>query len=305
MLHLGSKELFKYLSLLDFTMLNIYNNEIKDEIVDNIVDAVRSKKRLFNLDKNLIVKEIEKYLVQNPSIISYISNPKSKKTKAMIKNIRAKFHDIYEIFQTNSISKRDNMLDKLELSDIDSHINILKTHISSKERIPFYAELYEKIFSITGKAKSVLDLSCGLNPLSFPFMKLPLSTRYFATELCEDDLLFIEKYFQKINLKNYSVIKMNLVNEFEKLKDIRVDLCFIFKVIDILETQKKHITYKLLESINAPFVVASFSMSNVKGERMRRDKVHFFERMCRNLNYSFDIIEEPNELFYVVNKKIK
>src|SRR3989338_9387488 len=115
------------------------------------------------------------------------------------------------------------MLDQLELSDIDSHINILKTHISSKERISIYPELYEKIFSITGKAKSILDLSCGLNPLSFPFMKLPLSIKYFATELCEDDLLFIEKYFQKINLKNYSVIKINLVSEMEKVKNIRTD----------------------------------------------------------------------------------
>ncbi len=236
--------------------------------------------------------------------MSDLANAHSSGTKALIKYVRRHFHDIYEVFQTNEITQRNTLLLDLTLKDLNRHHELLATHLSTRERLPLYPELYQKLFACTGKPKRILDLSCGLNPISFLYMHLPRTTTYIATELCADDCTFIEQYFNKIGLPHYVVRQIDLVREYEKLQEeeFAADICFLFKVLDICETQQRHITYKILSSIRAPIIIASFSLRNVKGEKMRRTKSHWFERMCRNLSYSFEALEMPGELFYIVRK---
>src|SRR3989338_7680151 len=275
---------------------------ISEEIIQALIIAVRAKKKLIYLDPSLVLHEAEKYLRQHPSAIAQLSNLQAATTKGLIKYVRRHFHDIYEVFQTNDIGKRAALLKKITLADTKAHQKLLAAHLSTRERLPYYPELYRKVFAITGKPHSILDLGCGLNPVSFPFMKLHLTTHYTATELCEDDCTFIAQYFRIIGLSHATAHRLDLVREYERLQDFPADLCFLFKVLDVCETQQRHITYKILEHIRAPFIVASFSLRNVKGEPMRRRKSHWFERMCRNLGYSWDTFEIPGELFYVVRK---
>jgi len=47
---------------------------------------------------------------------------------------------------------------------------ILRKHISTKERLPHYKEIYKRIFDKDKKA-SVIDLGAGINGFSFSFFK--------------------------------------------------------------------------------------------------------------------------------------
>ena len=59
------------------------------------------------------------------------------------------------------------------------------------ERISIYKDLYKQIFKITKKPKSILDLGCGLNPLSYPLMNLKNVT-YNACDIAINDLNLIK-----------------------------------------------------------------------------------------------------------------
>ena len=270
----------------------------------SLIVQVRVKRTLAALDQDLVRVEIMNYLRQHPSARKKISNPKSAASKELVAAVRARFHDIYEVFQTRSLAQRDTLLAELDPHDLEGHRALLATHLSSKERLSLYSTLYAKIFAITGTPQSILDLSCGLNPLSFPFMSLPKKIRYTATEFSEDDVNFVRRYFQKIGLSHAHTLKLNLITDLDRLCTLpRADLCFIFKVLDVTETQKRHHTYQILAAVPSDTLVVSFSLQNVKGEAMRRERVHWFERVCRRLAYSYDLLEEPGELFYLVRKK--
>ena len=71
-------------------------------------------------------------------------------------------------------------------------------HVSSRERIEFYEEFYEKIFKVTGKPKTVLDVSTGFNYFSVPLMKLK-ELFFVGTEHKEESVEKINEYFSLIS----------------------------------------------------------------------------------------------------------
>jgi len=46
---------------------------------------------------------------------------------------------------------------------------LLEAHKSTRERMPHYAEFYEHFFELLGVPSRLLDLACGMHPLSYPF----------------------------------------------------------------------------------------------------------------------------------------
>ena len=50
---------------------------------------------------------------------------------------------------------------------------LLQSHISTRERCPVYPDFYRQLAEVLPSCRSVLDLGCGLHPLSFPFQQYP------------------------------------------------------------------------------------------------------------------------------------
>jgi 16S rRNA (guanine(1405)-N(7))-methyltransferase len=46
---------------------------------------------------------------------------------------------------------------------------LLQTHVSTQERAPVYPAFYRRLFDLVEPPRTVLDLGCGLHPLSYPF----------------------------------------------------------------------------------------------------------------------------------------
>ena len=138
-------------------------------LLSSIIKKIKSKKQLQNLDDSLIKKQVKLYLKKN----SLNLNLNKKQLTSLIKTIRKNLHEIYGVFQLN-IKKRYLYFEQLKSNPVslDLHNKILSTHKSTKERLQIYPILYKKLFSLTMKPKSILDLSAGLNPFSFPYMNL-------------------------------------------------------------------------------------------------------------------------------------
>jgi len=46
---------------------------------------------------------------------------------------------------------------------------LLGAHASTRERLPHYEEFYERFFELVGQPATLLDIGCGMHPLSYPF----------------------------------------------------------------------------------------------------------------------------------------
>jgi 2-polyprenyl-3-methyl-5-hydroxy-6-metoxy-1,4-benzoquinol methylase len=286
--------------------MKINNMDVDDSLIDSLIDAVRTKKTLVNIDKQFIKTHLVKFLSNHLNYIPKLTNTKSKEFVSTIKYVRSQSHNIYEIFQTTNISKREKLLNEMKTLDTNSVVPLLETHISTKERLPYYEETYKEIFQRIGFPKgkiSILDIGCGLNPISIPYLEINTKKlTYYASEMSADDLTIINHFFSKFHILG-ETFSCNLTKDYEKLKKYPVFVCFAFKVFDVLESQEVHIGYEILSSINADYLIASFPLQNIKQMSMERSKVNYFERFLNKTSRTFETFSTENELFYIVSLK--
>lgn len=274
-------------------------------MIKKIISVIKSKKQLSSLEDKFVEKLILKFFENNPKLKARLENhpkiEKSKEFKVVVKSVRKELHDVYEVFKLDP--KRSALLEclkkyldknKLDKKAIELHEQILETHQSTKERLNDYEEVYKKI--LYPKPQKILDLAAGLNPLSFPWMKLK-KVDYIASELSSEDCKFINDYFKimkKFGL-NGKVMQLDLL---DKCKLPKVDICFLFKTLDSLESLKKNISRNLLNSIDAKKIVISFPTKTLSGKKLSEKRLVWFERLAKD----FEIFEVENEIFYILHK---
>ena len=300
--------------------MKIGSRKIKPEKVELLVKDIKKKKELQHLAENFVESYLKKHLASNAKAISFLEKEftsKAKEYKEIIKRVRAELRRAHSLFGMN-LDKREEIFDELmgqlaPLKDfniskevVDIHKKLLETHSSTKERLGFYSHFYPKLFKITGKPKSILDLGCGINPLSLPLMKLG-KLKYYAYDINEREISLVKKYFWVLSKNNKSFegvtgILDNLkLNQIKKLKP--VDLCLLLKMTDVLDRGQGHKkSEEVISNIPAKFIVVSFPTLTVSGKMMKKPRRKWIELMCDRLGYSFKIINEVNEIFYVVEK---
>lgn len=256
--------------------------------MDKLIEEIKRKKELNGISDNIVLEQVEKYLSQNKKI--NLENKRSADYKKTIKEVRAKLRRSYGLFRVES--KETNS------KDIDS---VLTAHSSTKERSYFYPELYQKIFDITGKPKIILDLGCGVNPLSYSFMNLK-KVEYHAYDINEKEITLINEYFKREHIQGEaSVMDVSKVEEVKKLPS--ADLAFLFKITDILDRGKGHKkTEEVLVAVPTKFVVISFPTLTMSGKPMNAPRRKWMEWLCQRLGYPYEVLEFSNEIFYVVKK---
>ncbi|MBU0667247.1 MAG: hypothetical protein KKC26_07815 [Nanoarchaeota archaeon] len=175
-----------------------------EELISNITKDIISKKELKNLDEQFVKTKLLLFLKKKPILKRKLEenncNKKSKEYKFVIKEMRKSLREIYGVFITKDYSKKDFILNELKNAKVKTEreqiINkLLSLHQSSKERIPIYSEVYKQIFEITGKPNKILDLGCGLNPLSYHY--LGCKPYYIASDMNIKDTDFLKRFFDQ------------------------------------------------------------------------------------------------------------
>ena len=153
---------------------------------------------------------------------------------------------------------------------------ILRKHISTRERLPFYKEIYKRILKNAGKRVSAVDLGCGINGFSYDYFKeLGVSVNYVGVEALGQLVDLTNQHFKRNQIKG-KVIHASLF-KLEKVKDIikkekKPRIVFLFKTLDSLEMLKRDYSFRLLEEVSkiSDKVCVSFATrSLVKRERFR------------------------------------
>ncbi|MFH1589787.1 MAG: hypothetical protein ABIB43_04440 [archaeon] len=273
--------------------------------MEKLVSDILSKRELQNLDEDIVNDLLKRYFQENSALKKILDkkeyNPRSTEYKQVVKEIRKTLREIYGVFIQKGYSKRETFLEELTKENTDDQISkILNLHQSTKERLPYYKTVYKKLFEITGNPKIILDLACGLNPVSYPWLKC--NPKYIASDISKKDMVFLESFFSKINVSGLG-ITIDLVKEQDKLASLKADVCFLFKTLDSLETRKRNISKNLIEKINAKWIVVSFSKVSLGGEKIiEKKKRNWFFNHLKQKNLHYQEFEVPNEYFIVIKK---
>lgn len=304
---------------------------------EDILEEIKQSRKYKAVSKEIILTEIERYFKKNPEHERY-------KDKKILSEIKSELHKIYGSFQKVSRRKRGEYFEELhrsvspKLQNAGRKVNpenlsaikkILLTNKSAKERIEYYEDIYKKIFEITGEPKTIVDLGCGLNPFSFIFMNLghrsvsyPQGTRtssrpklrnagrkvnYYAYDIDDEDISFINEYFYLMKKKisgKAEILNLSSANEKEIQKIPEADVCFMFKLADVLDRENHKQSEKIIKNLNSDYIVVSFSKKTLAGNKMNFPYRGWIEKMLERIGLEFNKIDFENEIFYVIKKNI-
>jgi hypothetical protein len=258
--------------------------QLKELIAD-----IKKKKELKDISDSFVKTEAVNLIHKNPKLLKQKYNQKSKGHKQLVKDVRAILRRVYGLFWWKPG-------------------DTLPTHSSTRERLSFYPELYSKIFKITGQPKIILDLACGLNPLSLPMMELKNVT-YLAFDINQGEMNVLNQFFAKLNAKNKQlkgVARVMDISNTELISSLpEADVAFLFKATDVLDRGKGHkVSEEVLKAIPAKYVVISFATKTMSGKKMTAPGRRWVTWMCDRLKFKYKVIEFSNEIFYVVEKVI-
>ena len=279
--------------------------------LDQLIQEIKKKKELQSIDDHFVEEQLRQYLQQEPRLLKSLQenfNPKSKAYTAVIKHLRSQLRRVYGLFRDDA-KERKALVQKLLVTPKmrrDTLLwQILSTHSSTQERLPFYQKIYAAIFSITGRPKSILDLGSGINPFSFSYMNLP-ACAYYAYDINKEEINFLNQYFQLLHRENPSFTGKAVVADIMKVSLSQADLCLLFKMTDVLDKGKGHKkTEELLIKIPAKYVVISFATKTMSGKVMTAPRRSWVEWLCKRFGYEYKVVEFPNEIMYVIKKNSK
>jgi len=224
-----------------------------------------------------------------------------KKEKEIEKNVRKKLHQIYAAYQILGI--------RFKVSGINSEISgineVLKSHVSTAERMGFYEEFYGKIFDVLGepgKKYKIYDAACGLNPFSAFYFKERVEL-YHCSDIDVEANKEINRFFTENGLSNFSSSNRDLMVDEIPFSDY--DVVFLFKTLSCIERQEKGSAKKILHNaLAAPIVVVSFPSKSIGGKEkgMVENYSNFLEELLEDIPHTKTILHFPTEAVYIIIK---
>jgi 16S rRNA (guanine(1405)-N(7))-methyltransferase len=267
-------------------------------LIERLISKIKQKKELAGVSDETVNEVLVKLFKREPKLFKELSikfNEKSAAYTKTIKLARAKLRRSYGLFRVEKVE-----------DDFKNVEKVLSSHSSTKERTSFYSELYPQLFSITGKPAVILDLGCGVNPFSVEVMKLKM-LKYYAYDISEKEVELLNLFFAWKHSSDERFVGKAEVLDASKIELVRklpaADVCFMFKLTDILDRGKGHKkTEEVMKAVPSKWLVISFPTLTMSGKKMTAPHRNWMEWLCQRLGYEFKVLNFPNEIFYVVRK---
>ncbi|MBN1923460.1 MAG: hypothetical protein JW791_01720 [Nanoarchaeota archaeon] len=158
---------------------------------------------------------------------------------------------------------------------LGTHDNLMRRYDNNR-LLTVQEGLYDEIFKITGKPEVLLDLACGLNPLTIPWMKLSNKTEYYCYDIEKSQISFLNDYF-KLLKKRYKAYCQDVIT---KTPVKKADVAFLFKSTTCFEWQREGNTLKVLNNLNSKWVALTLML---RGEKNIPGSRNYFNNLLKNL----------------------
>lgn len=177
---------------------------------------------------------------------------------------------------------------------------LMGAHASTYERLPILDTFYPQLFQRLPPVRSVLDIACGLHPLSRPWMPLPNDVPYFSYDIFSDQIDFLNRFFTIMGYAGTAVQSNALDNK----STPPADVAFLLKTLPCLEQIDSGASERLLHQIDAPILIVSFPNHTLAGRKqgMAQHYAANFLSKIKKAGWQADSLTYPSEPVYIVHK---
>jgi 16S rRNA (guanine(1405)-N(7))-methyltransferase len=232
------------------------------------------------MDENLnelvgVVLNSSKYRGIHPPLVARIGAQELEKRssfKEAIKATKNKLHQVGGAYLNSKFDRKRvlSWLASLESADGDEDQlrqacrQIMASHASTHERLPLLPEFYATVLADIPPVRSVIDVACGLNPLSIPWMPLAEDVTYHAVDIYTEMIDFLNQALPLLGVKGNAECR-DVISE---PPSEEADLALVLKSIPCLEQIDDGAGERLIDSLQAKFILVSFPARSLGG----RDK---------------------------------
>ncbi len=265
--------------------------------IAKLVELVKDKPELRGLDDTFVEHRLLDYIEGHEEFVEKYEQcrdvdqfTRTQEYEDMLKSVRKTLREVFGMFILDE-DMESAMEDLEEDQSLANHMAMLSKHRSAKERLPFYEQVYEEIVERTGPFDSVLDVACGLNPFSYPF--IPGEPEYHACDISPELCDHINAYFDLRGIEGDAFVLDLLSFDPERLPE--TDVCFMFKTLDSVESLERDYSRVLFDVIPADYFVVSFARQSLGGNEIPDARRAWFEELWTD----FATFSVPNEKFYI------
>jgi 16S rRNA (guanine(1405)-N(7))-methyltransferase len=185
---------------------------------------------------------------------------------------------------------------------------LLLTHISTKERINDYQAFYQEVFALIAPPRTILDIGCGIHPLSYPFEQPEYRPEVYVAidnqpEVIETLTIFAP-YIAPTHLIPVCVdiAEVNWMSYLEREIDT-FDVAFILKLIPVISRQQRNLLSKLANVPARQMIITATTEAMTRKENIRKREERvlcdFIEMTDKKIMATFQI---GNEFGYVIGE---
>jgi 16S rRNA (guanine(1405)-N(7))-methyltransferase len=145
-----------------------------------------------------------------------------------------------------------------------------------------------------------MDAACGFNPLSIPWMPIPAEMKYYAYDVYKDLIDFVNGFMAIRNVQGHAEVREVI----QDTPEVKTDVAFLLNTIPCLEQIEKWAGLKVLEAIDANFLVVSFPVKSLCGreKNMRKYYETAFSKLTREKDWNIQKIEFITEQVFLIKK---
>lgn len=257
-----------------------------------------------------LVTASDKYAHISPDLIREIGVKelaKRRNLKEAVKETRNKLHQVGSAFQEKPIpySAWLDALVKLPTDFDDEQVTStlkqqMSLHASTAERLSILPHFFSDALGSIAPLHSILDLACGLNPLCLPWMPVAQDAEYTACDIYADMTGYLNNWFAhfKINGKAF------VADLTQKVPTAPVQVALLLKTIPTLDQLDKNASKRLLTTLDAKYILASFPSHSLGGKSkgMLQNYETRFSQLVEGESWKITKMEFTGELAFLIEK---
>jgi 16S rRNA (guanine(1405)-N(7))-methyltransferase len=263
--------------------------------LEELVTAVRSGPRYNSISSVLVRRIGTQELIKRRSF------------KEAVKATRSKLHQVGGAYQEDSLPYKHwlDTLHGLKTNSSDPDLmafcrQAMNCHASTRERLPFLESFYSQPLASLAPIRSLLDLGCGLNPLALPWIPLEPDAPYYACDVYEDLVSFLNAFLS--HTRRAGTIEICDLIQGSPQKPVQVAL--LLKTLSCLEQQDKSIALRLLQAIPAEHILVTFPARSLGGRSkgmLQNYETHFRE-ITSGQGWQIQRFDFPTELAFLISR---
>lgn len=261
--------------------------------LNQLVEAVLASQKYRNVKRDFIEN------------LGSLELAKRSGLKEAIKATKNKLHQVggaYLVSETHYSSWLDELRGAPEPEQIRyACLKMMSYHASTRERLPILEQFYTTLLADLPAVHSVVDVACGLHPLAIPWMPLGEHVQYYAYDIYQDMANFLNEFMGIIHVRGHA----QAYDVIQHCPTSKVDLAFMLKAIPCLEQVDKTAGLRLLDMINANYLLVSFPVHSLGG-RKKAMTVNYearFRELVEGKNWAIERFEFASELVFRVHTR--